>query len=280
MGIEQGVEFVEANRKPRVPRNSAQRRITDETAAELSAAELELADYAKKITRNGRKMVRFFLDAMNGLVKSFRPSLRIAAAKELIGYGFPLLVSARRRKSAAQEPQTPVQVSTESRPAPARPADDSDLTHPSCSCQECVGRANSRYMALHGMKEDEHFYQFIVRTSKTFTEDPAKQLDKARRMWDEKIGFIRAYCPAFPSRAFPGRLVESMLNEEDFFDSLVQLAENCGREDCADNHNERDENGFCLCEDCFLEECECEDDERDDNGRCLCETCFDDEDDP
>ena len=46
MSIEQGIEFVEANRKPRVPGNSAQRRITDETASELSAAELELADYA------------------------------------------------------------------------------------------------------------------------------------------------------------------------------------------------------------------------------------------
>ena len=42
-----------------------------------------LSDYTKRVSKNGRRMVRFFLDAMDGLITSFRPSLRIAAAKEL-----------------------------------------------------------------------------------------------------------------------------------------------------------------------------------------------------
>ena len=76
IGVEQGVQFVEANRPPpRLPRNTPQRRIVeDELDAALSAAERELIGYARKTTRNGRKMVRFFLDAMNGVVKSFSPS--------------------------------------------------------------------------------------------------------------------------------------------------------------------------------------------------------------
>ena len=105
LGIEQGIEFVEANRPPSLPRNTPQRRILDETDAMLTAAERELADYTRKMSRSGRKMIRFFLDAMNGLVKSFRPSLRIAAAKELIGCGFPLLAPPRRRGAAAPGPQ-------------------------------------------------------------------------------------------------------------------------------------------------------------------------------
>ncbi len=276
LGIEQGIQFVEANRKPRAPRDSAQRRIVDDVEAQLSAAELELADYTKKFTRSGRNMIRFFLDAMNGLIKSFSPSLRIAAAKELLGHGFPLLAPSRRRKAVAPKPQPQAQVSPESRPAPSQPINDSDQTHQYCSCQQCVDKAESRYMALHGMKEDEHIYQFIVRTSKNFTKDPERQLDKARRMWDERIGFIRAYCPAFPSRAFPGRLVESMLNDEEFFDDLIGLAKSCYCEDCVDNHSERDENGFCLCEDCtLLEECDCEDCAGDEEGRYLCEDEYD-----
>ncbi len=84
LGVEQGIEFVEANKKPKVPRNSAQLKYSeDEADAELTAAERELSDYTKRVSKNGRRMIRFFLEAMDGLIKSFRPSLRIAAAKEL-----------------------------------------------------------------------------------------------------------------------------------------------------------------------------------------------------
>ena len=131
IGVEQGVQFVEANRPPRLPRNTPQRRIVeDELDAALSAAERELIGYARKTTRNGRKMVRFFLDAMNGVVKSFSPSLRIAAAKELIGCAFPLLTKAKRRKTTAPKPQpTPAsQPETHSRRRPSSPSPPSRLS--------------------------------------------------------------------------------------------------------------------------------------------------------
>ena len=112
--IEQGIEFVESVRKPSVPRtrDSAQRRVIgDEIDAALSAAEKEIAGYVKKLTGGGRRMIRFLMEAMEGGIKSFSPSLRIAAGKELIGYAYPIFVPARSRddkpKTAASSEPSP-----------------------------------------------------------------------------------------------------------------------------------------------------------------------------
>ena len=104
--IEQGIEFVESVRKPSVPRtrDSAQRRVIgDEIDAALSAAEEEIAGYVKKLTGGGRRMIRFLIEAMEGGIKSFSPSLRIAAGKELIGYAFPIFVPARRKDRQTED---------------------------------------------------------------------------------------------------------------------------------------------------------------------------------
>ena len=98
--IEQGIEFVESVKKPSVPRtrDSAQRKVIgDEIDAALSAAEKEIAGYVRKLTGDGRRMIRFLIEAMDGGIKSFTPSLRIAAGKELIGYAYPIFVAARPR---------------------------------------------------------------------------------------------------------------------------------------------------------------------------------------
>ncbi len=255
IGVEQGIEFVEANRPPSLPRNTPQRRILDETDAMLTAAERELADYTRKMSRSGRKMIRFFLDAMNGLVKSFRPSLRIAAARELIGYGFPLLAPARRPRTAAPGPQPapPPQPAPAARTAPVQ----TRTAHAdSCSCAVCVGNANSEYTELYGMKEDELIYEFILRKSAEFGDDPHKRLAVARALWIERNGFIKARCPGFYSIPFPERLVVEMIANENLLSEMIELAtsdyddtEDCDCEDCAPIH--RDDDDDCLCDLCF-----------------------------
>ena len=159
IGVEQGVQFVDANRPPSLPRNTPQRRIVeDELDAQLSAAERELIGYARKTTRSGRKMVRFFLDAMNGLIKSFSPSLRIAAAKELIGCAFPLLTPAKRRKTAAPRTQTETaQTQTQAAPVSSEPTVQSLNGHPErCSCRHCVRSAMHRFALTHCEDCEDH----------------------------------------------------------------------------------------------------------------------------
>ena len=125
--IEQGIEFIESIKKPAVPktRDSAQRRvIDDEIDITLTAAQREIAGYVRKLAGGGRRMIKFLLEAMEGALKSFSPSLRIAAGKELIGYAFPIFASSRR-KTVKPEPRpaaptTPVPQTT-AKTAPAAP---------------------------------------------------------------------------------------------------------------------------------------------------------------
>ena len=179
IGVEQGIQFVDANRPPSLPRNTPQRRIVeDELDAQLSAAERELIGYARKTTRSGRKMVRFFLDAMNGVIKSFSPSLRIAAAKELIGCAFPLLTSTKRRKTIAPKPQTAPTSQTETQTQAAQAAPVASLPtvqvlngHPDrCSCRTCERSAMDRFRQTH-CQEGEDIHQYIVRRALTSTSD-------------------------------------------------------------------------------------------------------------
>ena len=285
MGIEQGIEFVEANRKPRVPGNSAQRRITDEAASELSTAELELADYAKKITRNGRKMVRFFLDAMNGLVKSFRPSLRIAAARELIGCAFPLLAPTRRKKartaSAPQaapvsQPATQAAPPTVDAPASAPTVQELNGHEPRCSCMSCERSAMLRYKRIH-LQEGEDFYQNIARRAMTATDDGKERAVEAARLWNDFNRFVTDICPESVMPAFPMWFFYLMEHDDQYphgyNPELVAKRRDFWTCDDLDEMDESGEEEDCDCEDC-------DDHERDDYGRCLCEICFEDEDDP
>ena len=103
--IEQGIEFVESIKKPAVPktRDSAQRRVIDDEAdSALTAAQREIAEYVRKLAGGGRRMIKFLLEAMEGALESFSPSLRIAAGKELIGYAFPIFAPSRPRKSGSE----------------------------------------------------------------------------------------------------------------------------------------------------------------------------------
>ena len=280
LGVEQGIEFVEANRNPRVPGDSAQRRGSrDEAESQLSAAERELADYARKVSNNGRRMVRFFLEAMDGVIKSFRPSLRIAAAKELIGYGFPLLTPNLRRKTAtprtreAPAPQSATQSSATSASVVAVPTIQSKAGHPElCSCSSCERAAIFRYAQVHCI-DGEEIYQSIVRRAMTATSDGKQRVAEVARIWNEYNEFVRNLCPGSGMDAFPGWLSELMENDDSYphgyNPELVKKRYDFWT--CADMD---DEILDCDCYDCG------DDHERDDYGYCLCEKCYEDEDDP
>ncbi len=278
IGVEQGVQFVEANRPPSLPRNTPQRRVVeDELDAKLSAAERELIGYARKATRSGRKMVRFYLDAMNGIIKSFSPSLRIAAAKELIGCAFPLLTSARRRGKTAPKPQTETaQPQTQSAPVASEPSVQSLNGHPElCSCRTCVRSAMRRFALTH-CEEGEETYQYIVRRAMTATRDPRQRLSEATLVWNQYLAYVRRLCPESTIEALPGwfnRLLEDDPHYPDGYNpKLVEKNYDFWMYDL-DKDDE-----YALDEDCYCEDCD--DHERDDYGNCNCEICFESEDDP
>ncbi len=273
LGVEQGIEFVEANKKPKVPRDSAQRKYAeDEADAELTAAERELSDYTKRVSKNGRRMVRFFLDAMDGLIKSFRPSLRIAAAKELLGYGFPLLSPARRRKTSKPRPQTaaPQPSASSATVAVAEPTVQSLNGHaPRCSCGSCHQQALARYSRLH-CADEEPIYQSIVRRAMTATQDSRERLAEAERLWNGMNEFVRKCCPDAELDAFPDLFSVLMVEDPD-------SPSGYSARKVADEYNlwfgDEGEIMECDCEDCGERE-------TDDDGDCLCPFCIDDEDEP
>ena len=273
IGVEQGVQFVEANKPPRIPRTTPQRRVVeDELDAKLSAAERELIGYARKTTRNGQKMVRFFLDAMNGVIKSFSPSLRIAAAKELIGCGFPLLARIRQPKTAAPKPQPASQTDTQ---VASEPSVQSEIGHPErCSCRTCVRSAMSRFALTH-CEQGEETYQYIVRRAMTATRNPIQRVAEATLVWNQYMAYIRRLCPKAVIAPIPGWFNRLLENDEHYPDGYnPKLVEknydfwmiNLDGDDQLDDPD-------CDCDDC-------DDHERDDYGNCNCEICFDSEDDP
>lgn len=283
IGVEQGIEFVEANRPPSLPRNTPQRRLSDETDAELTLAERELTGYARKMTRNGRKMIHFFLDAMNGLIKSFRPSLRIAAARELIGCGFPLLASAKRRKKTAPKPQTAptsqpetAQPQTQATQAASLPSVQSFNGHPDrCSCRTCVRTAMRRFALTH-CEEGEEVYQYIVRRAMTATRDPRQRLSEATMIWNQYLTFVRSLCPESTIEPLPGWFHNLLEDDEHYPDGynpkLVEKNYDFWMINLDDDHEWDDPD--CDCQDCD------DDHDRDEMGNCLCPICFESEDDP
>ncbi len=278
IGVEQGVEFVEANKPPSLPRDSIQRRIDpDELDSDLSAAERELIGYARKMTRNGRKTIRFFLDAMNGIIKSFSPSIRIAAAKELIGCAFPLLTKAKRRKTTAPTSQTaPPASQPETARAVSQPTVQSLNGHPErCSCRTCESSAMDRFKQLR-CQESEYIHQYIVRKAMTATDDDLQLMTEATLAWNEYMAFIRRECPKSIIAPIPGwytRLLERDENYPDGYNpKLVDKTYDYllyGLRDYDDHPLDVE----CYCDDC-------DDHEKDDYGNCNCEICFESEDEP
>ena len=273
IGVEQGVQFVEANRPPSLPRTTPQRRIVeDELDAALSAAERELIGYARKTTRNGRKMVRFFLDAMNGVVKSFSPSLRIAAAKELIGCAFPLLTKAKRRKTTAPKPQTasqpaPAQPQTQpTQAAVSQPTVQSLNGHPErCSCRTCERSAMDRFRQLH-CQEGEEIHQYIVRRAMTATGDDLQLMTEATLAWNEYMAFIRRECPKSIIAPIPGLYTRILERDENYPDGYNPKLVDKTYDYLL--YGLREDDDYALDEDCYCEDCD--DHEKDDYGNCNC----------
>ena len=285
IGVEQGIEFVEANRKPSLPRNTPQRRIVeDELDAALSAAERELIGYARKTTRNGRKMVRFFLDAMDGVIKSFSPSIRIAAAKELIGCAFPLLTMAKRRKTTAPKPQTQPTSQTETaQPQTAQTAPVASLPsvqvlngHPErCSCRTCERAAMDRFRQLH-CQDGEEIHQYIVRRALTSTSDDTQLVSEATLIWNEYMAFIRNLCPKSIIAPIPGWFSRLLKRDEHYPDGYNPKLVDKTYDYLI--YGLRDDYDYPMDEDCYCDDCD--DHEKDDYGNCNCPICFESEDDP
>ena len=191
--IEQGIEFVESVKKPSAPRtrDSAQRKVIgNEIDAALSAAEKEIAGYVKKLTGGGRRMIRFLIEAMEGGIKSFSPSLRIAAGKELIGYAFPIFVPARPKgsgpgpASASEPPPAPA-----AQPAPAPVG---------VSVEQAILMYEDKYC-----RNDLNINASIVRRSLEKSNDPEVHRTEARRLWQEKERFLKAQCPTISPEPYP-----------------------------------------------------------------------------
>ena len=191
LGVEQGIEFVESMKKPSVPRtrDSAQRRVVeDEVDAAISAAQKEIAGYVKRLTGGGRRMIRFLIEAMDGGLKSFSPSLRIAAGKELIGYAFPIFVPARRKSAktgtaVASEP-TPA---ARSAPAPV-----------GVSIRQAILMYEDKYC-----QNDLNINASIVRRSLEKSDNPEIRRAEARRLWKEKEDFLKAQCLTVKPEPYP-----------------------------------------------------------------------------
>ena len=216
-------------------------------------------------------MVRFFLDAMNGAIKSFSPSLRIAAAKELIGCAFPLLTRVKRPRTAAPKPAQPTQTDE----AAAEPSVQSLNGHPErCSCRTCVRSAMSRFRLTH-CEQGEEIHQYIVRRAMAATRDDRQRIAEVNLIWNEYMTYIRRLCPESTIDQVPAwfyRLLEHDPHYPDGYNpKLVQKHYDFWMYDLDKDDEDLLE---CDCEDCG-------DHERDDYGYCHCEICFfDSEDDP
>ena len=172
--IEQGIEFVESVKKPSVPRTrgSAQRKvIEDEIDTALSAAQEEISGYVKKLTGGGPRMIRFLIEAMEGGIKSFSPSLRIAAGKELIGYAFPIFVPTSRKGA---------------KPRTAARSGQSIHMYEDKYCQN-----------------DLNINASIVRRSLEKSYDNEVRRAEARRLRNEKEDFLKAQCPTLKPEPYP-----------------------------------------------------------------------------
>ena len=191
--IEQGIEFVESMKRPSVPRtrDSAQRRVIgDEIDAALSAAEKEIAGYVKKLTGGGRRMIRFLIEAMDGGIKSFNPSLRIAAGKELIGYAYPIFVPARRQSG---EPRTA---------ASSEPSPKSEASPKPAPVGVSVGQAVLMYEDKY-CQNDLNINASIVRRTLEKSSDPRSPTRRSAQAVAGKRGFPQSPMPHHQTGTLP-----------------------------------------------------------------------------
>ena len=94
IGIEEFADYVKPStgKRSKAPQPSTANPDPDtEISPELQAARSELAQYAREMTGNGRTLVRFYANVMEGFLENpgnFKPNHRLAAAKELVKIGF------------------------------------------------------------------------------------------------------------------------------------------------------------------------------------------------
>ena len=94
IGIEEFADYVKPStrKRERAPKPPVGNPDPDtEISSELQAARSELAAYARERTADGRTLVRFYSNVMEGFVENpggFKPHHRIAAARELVKIGF------------------------------------------------------------------------------------------------------------------------------------------------------------------------------------------------
>ncbi len=235
--IEQGIEFVESIKKPAVPktRDSAQRRVIDDEAdAALTAAQREIAAYVRKLAGGGRRMIKFLLEAMEGALKSFSPSLRIAAGKELIGYAFPIFAPPRPRKSGS-EPRSKTQDEPAAKPTPrAQTAAAPQFTYPPAGVPLGMPREEAeRLYRMRHCEEGETIDDSIFRRSMEKSDDMEVQRAEARKLWEEKETFIKKRCPNLDPEPYP-----------ELFDGLLDLIQTAPE----DPNDWWDDEDWELCE--------------------------------
>ena len=261
--VEQGIEFVESIKKPSVPRtrDSAQRRaIDDEIDSALTSAQREIAGYVKKLTKGGRRVVKFLLEAMDGALKSFSPSLRIAAGKELIGYAFPIFAPPRRRttRPATDSDQRSAPSPTpraQTAPAPAAP----QFTYPPAGVPLGMPREEAeRLYRIRYCQKDDTIDDSILRRSMDKFDDMESQQAEARRLWEEKETYIKKRCPNLDPEPYPR-----------WFGGLLDLIHTTPK-DPRDWWTDED---WAMCEAGLC-------DDGDDDWPCPCSTVPRDEDDP
>ena len=115
IGLEEFADYIKNNssspcrRATGAPRQSSDTQLSPET----QAARAELARYARELTDDGRSLVRFYSNVMDGELEQdgFKPHHRIAAANKLIAIGFgpasgPVRPVSDNSEPATEDPQT------------------------------------------------------------------------------------------------------------------------------------------------------------------------------
>ncbi len=134
IGFKDAQSFIDSFQSPsgRPAARSAAARSTRATGPAANALLQQLAEIVRQETDNGRTAIRFLVNVMQGELKGFKPSHRLAAAKELLNRGFDDEITprapTRQRQSATptrrpttatrQRPQRPAPVSPPRKPTP------------------------------------------------------------------------------------------------------------------------------------------------------------------
>ncbi len=125
IGFKDAQSFIDSFQSPsgRPEAKSAAARSTRATGPAANALLQQLAEIVRQETDNGRTAIRFLVNVMQGELKGFKPSHRLAAAKELLNRGFddeitPRAPTRQRATPTRQRPQRPAPVSPPRKPTP------------------------------------------------------------------------------------------------------------------------------------------------------------------